>query len=157
MFIAHSENTMRNAKPKYVEPKPPVRTIQQLREENRIRAELKLEAEREAERLRLELEAEERRLAAEAVEGYRCIDVLAAKTPAKKIIAQVAAIHGLSVAEVMSNRRNRPVVEARFDAIKAVADIRPDMSLPQIGRLFGKDHTTILHALRRRGGRRAAA
>ncbi len=155
MFIAHSENTMRNAKPKFSEPKPIVRTIQQIRAENRKRAELKREAELEALRVKAEAEAEERRLQAKAVAEYRCIDVLEVKTPAKKIIAQVAALHGLSVREVLSNRRNRPVVEARFDAIKAVADIRPDMSLPQIGRLFGRDHTTILHALRRRGGRRA--
>ena len=48
MFIAHSENTMRNAKPKFSEPKPIVRTIQQIRAENRKRAELKREAELEA-------------------------------------------------------------------------------------------------------------
>ncbi|MBX3751922.1 MAG: hypothetical protein KF897_17725, partial [Opitutaceae bacterium] len=47
--------------------------------------------------------------------------------------------------------RTRHVVEARFEAIRLVRAARPDLSLPAIGRLFNRDHTTILHALKRAG------
>jgi chromosomal replication initiation ATPase DnaA len=56
---------------------------------------------------------------------------------------------------VMSVSRNRKVVAARTDAIGAVwlncevEGARP--MLPSVGRIFKRDHTTILHALRKLG------
>lgn len=163
MFIAYSENTMRNAKFAVAEPAPIVRTIQQIRAEKRREAEAARKREIEAWRKKLE-EDKQRRIdelrASAAVDAYRCITVRGmpeVKVPAKEIIAKVAAMHNMTAAEILSNRRHRPVVEARHDAIKAVADARPDLSLPQIGRIFGKDHTSIIHALNRRGGRSGAS
>lgn len=75
------------------------------------------------------------------------------KTPAREIISRVGALHGYTLAEITGPRLEKKLVQARFDAIKAVADGRPDMSLPQIGRVFNRDHTSILHALNKRGGR----
>lgn len=75
------------------------------------------------------------------------------KTPAREIISRVGAAHGYTLAQIIGPRLEKKLVQARFDAIKAVADGRPDMSLPQIGRVFNRDHTSILHALNKRGGR----
>lgn len=123
MFIARFENTMRNARPKSVEPDMPGAKSEAVPEDP-------------------------------AVAAYRCIDVLGAKTPAREIISRVGALHGYTLAEITGPRLEKSLVQARFDAIKAVADARPDLSLPQIGRIFNRDHTSILHALKKRGGRR---
>lgn len=55
---------------------------------------------------------------------------------------------GITVAELLGDRRGRDLTEARRAAIVAVAMSRKDMSLPQIGRAFNRDHTTVLHHLR---------
>jgi chromosomal replication initiation ATPase DnaA len=71
------------------------------------------------------------------------------------IIEMAAAWHGVAVEDVMSVSRNRKVVAARTDAIGAVwlncevEGARP--TLPSVGRIFKRDHTTILHALRKLG------
>lgn len=93
--------------------------------------------------------------AAKAEDAYRVIDVIDARTPAREIVSRVGAAHGYSFAEITGPRLEKSLVQARFDAIKAVADARPDLSLPQIGRIFNRDHTSILHALKKRGGRKA--
>lgn len=69
----------------------------------------------------------------------------------KAIIRAVAAKHGIRVPELMSHRRHAVVVAARHDAIVQVYLARPNMSLPQIGRLFHRDHTSILSCLRKAG------
>ncbi|PLP56243.1 hypothetical protein CYK37_26030 [Mesorhizobium loti] len=123
MFIARYENTMRNARPKGIEPAP-----------RKARPQPKPQDP--------------------AVAAYRCIDVLEPRMPAREIISRVGALHGYRLDEITGPRLEKKLVQARFDAIKAVADARPDMSLPQIGRIFNRDHTSILHALKKRGGRR---
>lgn len=71
------------------------------------------------------------------------------------IISMVAAWHGVTHAEIVGDSRSRPVIEARHDAVAAVwLNCRVDgrqYSLPELGRAFGKDHTTCLHSLRKRG------
>lgn len=158
MFIAHYENTMRNARPAPPVEREVVRTIQQIRAEKRREAEAARRRQIEAWAARAAAERQEAENEAELVRtlaAYRCIVVRGTgpKEPARDIVAKVAALHGMTASEVISARRDRKTVEARFDAIKAVADARPDLSLPQIGRIFERDHTSILHALRKRGGR----
>jgi chromosomal replication initiation ATPase DnaA len=75
---------------------------------------------------------------------------LSPHTPLQRIIDLVARMHGVSFAAVMGKSRRRHVVLARFAAICAVKEIRPCMTLPTLGRLFGRDHTSILNALDRR-------
>lgn len=72
-------------------------------------------------------------------------------TPMRALILSIAREHGLTYADMIGKSRRKHIVQARHEAIWAVRDARPDMSLPQIGRLFHKDHTSILHALRKRG------
>lgn len=124
MFIARYERTMRNAKPKVPAEPAGKKSIRQ----------------------------PERR-PADDVAAYRVIDVLAPKTPAREIVRRVAEIHGYTFEDLTGPRLEKKLVHARFDAIKAVADGRPDLSLVQIGRIFNRDHTSMINALKKRGGR----
>lgn len=77
--------------------------------------------------------------------------------PMRDMIEKVCAWHpGVTYADVVGPSRKRPVIAARFDAIAAiwinckVGGERP--SLPVLGRAVGgRDHTSILSALRKRG------
>ncbi|OBQ68939.1 hypothetical protein EFV37_29315 [Mesorhizobium loti] len=73
------------------------------------------------------------------------------RTEAQTIIADIARKHGLKFADIIGKSRRRNVIEARFDAVAAVKTARPSMSLNQLGRLFRRDHTSALAALRKRG------
>lgn len=63
------------------------------------------------------------------------------------IIKQVCEAHNVPVAYVLGKSRNRAIVDARQAAMAAVYQLRPDMSCPQIGKLFNRDHTTVLYAI----------
>lgn len=149
MFIAHFENTMRNARPRaFVQPEI-VRSIEQIRIEKRAAA---LEAQRQkaaAWSSLLDEMKEKAALAAQAPLLYRTIQIRDVRTPVRSLIERVAAFHGLSYEVIVGPRRDRASVAARFDAIKAVHDARPDLTTPQIGKHFNRDHTSILHALGR--------
>ena len=62
-------------------------------------------------------------------------------------LARHAIKSGYSVNELRSDRRARNLVKARWGCIKEMRDDL-NMSLPEIGRVMNRDHTTILHALR---------
>lgn len=64
------------------------------------------------------------------------------------IVCLVAADHGLTSADLYGRSRTRRVVAARQAAMLAVRR-QTDMSLSEIGRLFDRDHTTVLHGIRR--------
>lgn len=69
----------------------------------------------------------------------------------KVLLALVAAKHGLKPSDLTGPDRARPYVEARYDAI-ALIYTHMDVSLPVLGKKFGgRDHSSILHGLRRRG------
>lgn len=132
------------------------RRVREKQQREREAAQARADAEKamEAKRRREELDRAVANL--EAVKSYSCITVIenGAKIPAREIIAHIAALHGVPVAEILGRRRSVPICAARHAAMKAVADHRPDLSLPQIGKLFGgRDHTTVLHAIQKLGGR----
>lgn len=82
---------------------------------------------------------------------YQVAPVARSATPARAMIEMVAAWHGLTGADILSNSRKRVIVTARRDAIVAVMHNcrimgRP-LSYPEVGRVFGRDHTTILFAI----------
>lgn len=79
------------------------------------------------------------------------------RSSAIQIIEHVAAWYGLTANDVLSQNREHRMIDCRFDAIAAVAVNFPELSTPAIGRIFGRDHSTILHALKKRGlaGRKA--
>lgn len=79
----------------------------------------------------------------------------AGQTPPNTIIAMVAAWHGLTHDDIVAADRAKELVLARMDAIAAVRlNCRicgSQFSTPRLGRLFKRDHSTILHALRKAG------
>jgi chromosomal replication initiator protein len=63
------------------------------------------------------------------------------------ILAEAAAYFGVTIEEMRSQNRSRPLVQARQIAMYLVRDLT-DLSLPKIGEVFGgRDHTTVLHAM----------
>lgn len=80
--------------------------------------------------------------------------VVARVLVSKDIIAQTAFDHGISVPRMLSRSRQPCVAHARFDAMSRLRSVRrpdgkPRFSLPAIGAMFGRDHTTVLNGLRR--------
>lgn len=67
----------------------------------------------------------------------------------KRILIEVAKASGTTVAELISPRRTRHISEARQAAMYRLSR-ETSMSIPQIGRrLGGRDHSSILHGIRR--------
>jgi chromosomal replication initiator protein len=70
-------------------------------------------------------------------------------TPVEEIQQRVAADFGISRAELVGSTRTATPVRARQVAIFLTRELT-DLSLPQIGRLYGgRDHSTVLNSVRR--------
>lgn len=69
----------------------------------------------------------------------------------KSLIAKAAQDNGVTYEAIMSRARPRDVCRARFDAIAAVSAAYPDMSFPRLGKIFNRDHSSVVHALMMRG------
>ena len=68
----------------------------------------------------------------------------------KQIALEVLDIYpGVSLAELKGSHRHKSIVEARQRAMYECQRQRPDLSYPAIGRFFEKDHTTVIHAVRK--------
>lgn len=68
----------------------------------------------------------------------------------RRIIAEVAREHNITPADIIGRDKRKAYIAARFEAYKRVAEATR-WSLPRLGRLFGRDHTTVLSAFRRIG------
>jgi chromosomal replication initiation ATPase DnaA len=67
---------------------------------------------------------------------------------ANRIIRAVAAAHGLTFSQMISQRRQRNITRARQHAMWELRE-HTSLSYPQIARLLGRgDHTTALHGCR---------
>lgn len=64
---------------------------------------------------------------------------------------------GVCWEDVLSPRRSRGLIKPRHACINAVCEQRPDLSFPAVGRIFHRDHTTILHAVYGRDRKRPEA
>jgi chromosomal replication initiator protein len=64
----------------------------------------------------------------------------------RTILARECARRGLSVSEITGPKRHREIAHPRQDIMRIIRD-ETDASLPQIGRLFNRDHTTVLHGI----------
>lgn len=72
----------------------------------------------------------------------------AGKGKCRTIIEEVAAKYGVAVKEILSDRRARVLIPPRHEAMfRCVAETH--LSLPAIGRVFNRDHTSIGHAVMR--------
>ena len=66
---------------------------------------------------------------------------------AAKIIEQICDFYGLTQAQVKGKLRLRSYVKARFVAIFLLRS-RTGLSLKEIGRIFHRDHTSIIYAIK---------
>ena len=72
-----------------------------------------------------------------------------AQTTAKRILAEICALYGVSHVDLISDRRTACLTRPRQHACYRLRMETP-LSLPQIGRLMGgRDHTTILYNYRK--------
>lgn len=67
--------------------------------------------------------------------------------PMARVILQTAKVSGIPAAEIIGPRRTKQRVRARFMAMAVCRDYT-EASLPEIGRAFNRDHTSVLNALR---------
>jgi len=65
----------------------------------------------------------------------------------KPVISAVAKYYDVSLNDLVSRRRTRNVVSARHVAMYLARELT-EHSLPTIGRVFDRDHTSVLHACR---------
>ncbi|RWC00620.1 helix-turn-helix domain-containing protein [Mesorhizobium sp.] len=70
---------------------------------------------------------------------------------ARHVIDLVARMHGCTYAEMRGPSRQYRIVAARDAAMCAVMVLKPNLSRGQIGLLFNRDPSTVLHALKKRG------
>jgi hypothetical protein len=64
-------------------------------------------------------------------------------------VADIAIQNGITLDDIMGESRRGPVVRARWEAILVVREEFPGWSLAKIARFFRRDHTTVIHALRK--------
>lgn len=82
--------------------------------------------------------------------GYQYVT----KAKMREIASSVAMDRGMTLEDLLSNSKVRRIAHARFIAWKEIYDRRDKngnrvFSLNQIGSYFGKDHTTVMHGIRR--------
>jgi chromosomal replication initiator protein len=70
------------------------------------------------------------------------------KTTIDEIQKKVAEYFNISVREMQSSRRARNVARPRQIAMYLAKQLT-SRSLPEIGRKFDRDHTTVMHAVRK--------
>jgi len=61
----------------------------------------------------------------------------------------VAQFYGLDVDEMLSPRRQPHIVRPRHVAMYLSLRLAPKVNYPQVGRVFERDHTTVMHAEKR--------
>lgn len=72
------------------------------------------------------------------------------RRPVRDIIKEVLHFFpGITWEDVISVRRERRLIEPRHKCMVAVYEERKDLSLPMLGRIFKRDHTTIIHAVQK--------
>ena len=77
-------------------------------------------------------------------------DIMPGKEPLSvtqdKIISIVSAKYGVSAADILGQKRNKDIMLARHVCIYIIRS-QTDMSYPSIGRLFNRDHSTIMSSI----------
>ena len=66
-------------------------------------------------------------------------------------IRSIAEAHGVTLREVLGPDRLRRFVRPRHEAMLAIATEFPELSFPHLGRIFGRDHSTVMYACTKLG------
>lgn len=69
--------------------------------------------------------------------------------PPQSVLQAVANRHRLTIDDIKGPSRKAYICRARWDAMRLLRD--RGLSLPSIGRMLNRDHTTVVHGLRRAG------
>jgi chromosomal replication initiation ATPase DnaA len=86
----------------------------------------------------------------EARKPLEKIPALPVRSPAGRIaevVARVARAHGVTVEDILGRATEIKVVHARHEAFYAVK-VASGVSWARIGRIFGRDHSTVLHGVK---------
>ena len=75
------------------------------------------------------------------------------RKPAAQIMREVAEAYRVTVADMKGPSRNRWLVKARCEAMRKVAAEWQWLSYPILGRLFGRDYTTVMYHVVKDGDR----
>lgn len=79
------------------------------------------------------------------------------RKPVKLIIEAVLKDYpGVTWTDIVSAKRTKHLIEPRHRCMTEVFTVRPDLSFPMIGKIFQRDHTTILSAVRKMKARNIA-
>jgi len=98
-----------------------------------------------AETAELEAEAAKAARAAQADAEIRSTGII----PIGAILGACAVFYGVPISSLFADRRTLEIVKARHIAMYLAKELTP-RSLPDIGRrIGGKDHTTVLHGVRK--------
>lgn len=156
MFVVAYQNTMRSAKPKPPKEKPEVRNLVEINRQRREAYERRARREaweRAIQAERTKREAKRRKLL-ERIENVRkalAADVVTVprRVPVNDLLATFCFENKVTIEQLRAHNRQVALTILRDKAIRLVRDARPDMSLPAIGRVFDRDHTTIIWSLKK--------
>ena len=97
--------------------------------------------------LHQEIQGLRRRVAALEGQQREAVGVTPPRTSVRAIIAAAAEEFGVEPAGILSARRTRDLVVPRQVAMTLAVELL-HLSTTTVGRQFGRDHTTVLHAQR---------
>ena len=93
------------------------------------------------------------RIEAELIRSAAQAEAPAPHAPAiDAILRDVCERHGVTLSALRGVGRQRELTAARHEAIRLAHAARPELSMAALGRIFRRNHTTILHALRKDAG-----
>ncbi|MBD7992858.1 hypothetical protein H9643_18950 [Ochrobactrum sp. Sa2BUA5] len=153
MIYARSNTVESN--PRYQAAVAEQRRREQAKAEARKRAEIAKQSKpvvfKSAEQIAEQRRERDRRMFEEAAQKFP-IEAPEEDVSIRGIIQRVADEYGVHIKDIMSGKRSRKIIAAKYDAIHRVWIEKDPIGLSEIGRRFGgMDHTTILHALRKKG------
>lgn len=63
----------------------------------------------------------------------------------RAIVREIAKAYGVPPRAIWGGNRDRQSVKAKRAAIVAIMREKPHLSFPDLGRMFGLDHSTVMH------------
>ena len=75
------------------------------------------------------------------------LDIKQQTQAAQSIISKVAKFYGLTSDEILGRCRERRLIKARFISIYFIKQ-KTEFTLVTIGKIFNRDHASIIHALK---------
>lgn len=113
---------------------------------------------RERERQKERERDERKRRLAEAMNREKFLDAMDPLRPLRRsgfpawaidIVCRVAEKHNISPLRLVASTHRSIVVDARHEAIYEIKRAKPALSSTQIGKWFGRDHTSVLYGMAR--------